>query len=137
MTLGNVIRLRAIPLSHVRGERAALQNARLRASGLGWKAEPCPDPRICDLDLCVADDRGRQWHPVEPLAFAKWRVRARVDAMPAEVIVRIGPGGWGSVWERARSRRGMMLGALGLGAAAVALAVCLARQAEARRTCSV
>jgi len=132
MVLDDVIRFGAMSLSVLRGDRAALQNARLRARGLGWKAVRCPNPLSCDLDLCVADDQGRQWHPVEPLAFAKWRVRGNLEAIPPEVVVRIGWGGWGGFAGNQR----LLLGALGVGCVVVAAAFLLARHAGSRRVCS-
>jgi hypothetical protein len=89
----------------------ALQNTGMRGRGLGWRAEPCVDPQSCDLHLCIADDRGSFWHPADPLAFARWRIRADLDAIPAHVMVRAGRG-----WEAIR--RGVVLGALGVGGTA-------------------
>jgi len=91
--------------------RVTLQSAEMRGRGLGWKAEPCVDPRNCDLHLCVADDLGQFWHPADPLAFAKWRVRADVDALPAHVLVKVSRG-----WEA--FRRSVVLSAVGLGGTA-------------------
>jgi hypothetical protein len=82
-----------------------LQSLSMRGRGLGWKADRCVDPETCDLHLCVVDHQGGYWHPADPLAFAKWRVRADVDAIP-------GPS-WDSL------RRSAMVGAVGLGTAAV------------------
>lgn len=127
----DAIRFGAMSLSLLRGDRAALQNARLRARGLGWRAERCPDPLSCDLDLCVADDEGRQWHPAEPLAFAKWRVRGNPEAIPPEVVVRIRRRGWGGLATQPR-----FLLALGVGGVALAGVLLLARQAGGRRACS-
>ena len=99
----------------------ALQSATMRKHGLGWIAEACPDPVACELHLCVADHAGRHWHPVDPLAFAKWRVRALADAMPAHVAVRIAARqGWLTL------KRGILLGTVGLGSTAAALALWLA-----------
>ncbi len=90
-----------------------LQNPVMRSRGLGWKAERCLDPRTCEMYLCVADDEGGHWHPEDPLAFAKWRVRADLDAIPAHVMVRVRRG-WDVV------QRGLMVAAVGLtGVAAV------------------
>jgi len=66
----------------------ALQNQEMRSRGIGWKAEACRDPRSCDDGLCVEDWAKRAWHPAEPLAFAKWRVRASLDDIPPHVLVR-------------------------------------------------
>ena len=63
-------------------ESLALQSTGMRGRGLGWRAEPCADPQSCDLHLCISDDRGSFWHPADPLAFARWRIRADVDAIP-------------------------------------------------------
>jgi len=89
----------------------ALQSTGMRRRGLGWRAEHCADPQGCELHLCIADDRGSFWHPADPMAFARWRIRADLDAIPAHVVVRAGRG-----WEAIR--RGMMLGALGVGGTA-------------------
>jgi hypothetical protein len=89
----------------------ALQSAGMRGRGLGWRAEPCADPHSCELHLCIADDQGDFWHPADPLAFARWRIRADMDAIPGHVMVRVSRG-----WEALR--RGMMLGALGVGGTA-------------------
>lgn len=92
----------------------ALQSSGMRGRGLGWRAERCTDPQICELHLCVADHQGRYWHPADPLAFARWRIRADVNAMPTHVMVRVSNG-----WETIR--RGMMLSALGVGGTAAVL----------------
>ncbi|HEY7434209.1 MAG TPA: hypothetical protein VIE41_03630 [Methylomirabilota bacterium] len=92
----------------------ALQSSGMRGRGLGWRAERCADPQSCDLHLCIADDRGSFWHPADPLAFARWRIRADLDAIPPHVMVRMGRG-----WEALR--HGVMLGALGLGGTAAVL----------------
>jgi hypothetical protein len=91
----------------------ALQSPGMRDRGLGWRAERCVNPQSCELHLCVADDRGAYWHPADPLAFARWRIRADLDAIPAHVMVRFG--GWQSL------RRTAVLGALGVGGAAAVL----------------
>lgn len=91
----------------------ALQGPGMRARGLGWRAEPCGDPQGCELHLCVADDRGSYWHPADPLAFARWRIRADLHAIPAHVLVRAGR--WPAL------RRTAALGALGVGGAAAVL----------------
>jgi hypothetical protein len=68
------------------------------------------------------DDHGSFWHPADPLAFARWRIRADLDAIPAHVMVRVSRG-----WETIRRR--MMLGALGVGGtAAVVGSMWLGRQ---------
>ena len=95
-------------------ESPALQSGAMRGRGLGWRAERCADPGSCELHLCVADDRGDFWHPADPLAFARWRIRADLDAMPAHVIVRVSRG-----WEAIR--RGVVWGALGVGGTAAVL----------------
>ena len=95
-------------------ESLALQSTGMRSRGLGWRAEPCVDPQSCDLHLCISDDRCSFWHPADPLAFARWRIRADIDTMPPHVMVRVSRG-----WEAIR--RGMMLGALGVGGTAAVL----------------
>ena len=100
--------------------RSVLQNAAMRARGLGWEAEPCPDPRSCELYLCVVDDTRRHWHPVDPLAFAKWRVRSRLEAIPPHVIVRTETPGEIRIG-RIAVGRGLLVGVLGIAAAAVAM----------------
>jgi hypothetical protein len=95
-------------------ESLALQSTGMRGRGLGWRAERCADPQSCELHLCVVDPRGSYWHPADPLAFARWRIRADVDAIPAHVMVRVSSG-----WEALR--RGMMLSALGVGGTAAVL----------------
>ena len=91
----------------------ALQSPGMRGRGLGWRAERCADPQSCELHLCVADDRGSHWHPADPLAFAHWRIRADLDAIPAHVMVRV------RAWEAIR--RTAVLGALGVGGFAAVL----------------
>jgi hypothetical protein len=93
----------------------------MRGRGIGWKAEPCAIPETCDLHLCVADDQGAYWHPADPLAFAKWRVRADLDAIPSHVMVRVGRG-WDAL------RRGVVMGAVGLGGTAAVLGMWWSRQ---------
>ena len=85
-------------------ESSALQSTGMRGRRLGWRAERCADPQSCDLHLCIAD----------PLAFARWRIRADIDAIPAHVTVRMSRS-----WEALR--RSMMLGALGVGGTAAVL----------------
>lgn len=100
----------------------ALQSMGMRRRGLGWRAERCVDPQSCELHLCIVDDHGSFWHPADPLAFARWRIRADLDAIPAHVMVRVSRG-----WEAIRRR--MMLGALGVGGtAAVVGGMWLGRQ---------
>jgi hypothetical protein len=95
-------------------ESSALQSTGMRGRRLGWRAERCADPQSCELHLCIADDRGSFWHPADPLAFARWRIRADVDAIPAHVMVRMSR-------SREALRRSMMLGALGVGGTAAVL----------------
>lgn len=102
-------------------DNLALQSSGMRGRGLGWRAERCADPQICELHLCVADHQGRYWHPADPLAFARWRIRADVNAMPDHVMVRVTTG-----WETIR--RGMMLSALGVGGTAAVLGMWWGRQ---------
>jgi hypothetical protein len=92
--------------------RLTLQNLGMRGRGIGWKADRCVDPGTCDLHLCVVDHQGGYWHPADPLAFAKWRVRADLDAIPGHVRVKVGRD-WDAL------RRSAMVGAVGLGTAAV------------------
>jgi hypothetical protein len=95
-------------------ESSALQSTGMRGRRLGWRAERCGDPQSCELHLCIADDRGSFWHPADPLAFARWRIRADIDAIPAHVMVRMSR-------SREALRRSMMLGALGVGGTAAVL----------------
>ena len=95
-------------------ESSALQSTGMRGRRLGWRAERCAEPQSCELHLCIADDRGSFWHPADPLAFARWRIRADVDAIPAHVVVRMSR-------SREALRRSMMLGALGVGGTAAVL----------------
>lgn len=113
-----------------RDDPPRLQNAAMRGRGFGWKAERCPDAATCELYLCTPDDNGRHWHPDDPLAFAKWRVRGDLDAMPGHVLVRTaGPGGMSSM-----VKRGLLLGAVGLGStAAVAVWLLQGRKQRALR----
>lgn len=91
-----------------------LQTTAMRGRGLGWRALPCADPQGCELHLCIADDQGTFWHPADPLAFARWRIRADLDAIPAHVTIKVSRG-----WEAIR--RGVVLGTLGVGGAAAVL----------------
>ena len=101
--------------------RVTLQSLGMRGRGIGWKAERCAVPETCELHLCVVDHEGAYWHPADPLAFAKWRVRADLDLIPGHVMVKVG---------RARDtlRRGAMVGAVGLGGAAAVLGMWWGRQ---------
>jgi hypothetical protein len=104
----------------------ALQNAEMLEKGVGWQAELCRDPRACEDGLCVRDGAGAYWHPAEPLAFAKWRVRARLADIPPQVLVmaavRTPTAAGQALWGRA-----VVVGAVGLATAASALAVWLGR----------
>ncbi len=72
-------------------EIAAIQTFDMWVQGVGWRAEPCPDPDSCDDDLCVAVEvpSPRHLHPIDPLAFARWRVRARLDQIPPHVLLKV------------------------------------------------
>src|SRR5213594_608651 len=107
----------------------ALQNFEMRSTGVGWKAEACRDPRGCEEGLCVQDAGGHHWHPADPLAFAKWRVRARLADIPAHVLVT--PAGSRTAVSAAFFRRAAVIGAVGLAAAAGILAVCIGRSGRA------
>jgi hypothetical protein len=102
-------------------ECLTLHRGSLRGGGRGWKAERCTIPESCELHLCIADDRGGFWHPDDPMAFAKWRIRADLDAIPTHVMVNLG-GGWDML------RRGAVVGAVGLGGVAAVLGVLWGRQ---------
>jgi len=95
-------------------DNLALQSIGMRGRRLGWRAERCADPQSCELHLCIADDRGSFWHPADPLAFARWRIRADLDAIPAHVMVRVSRG-----WEAIH--RTVVLGVLGVGGTAAVL----------------
>src|SRR5882724_8493457 len=84
------------------------QSAGVRGRGLVWRAERCTSPERCELHLCIADGRGGFWHPDDPLAFARWRIRADLGSIPAHVKVKVSRG-WDAI------RRGAVLGAVGLG----------------------
>jgi hypothetical protein len=101
--------------------RVTLQSLEMRGRGIGWKADRCVDPETCDVHLCVVDDEGGYWHPADPLAFAKWRVRADLDAVPGHVMVKVGRG-WHVL------RRGAVVGAVGLGGTAAVLGMWWGRQ---------
>jgi len=91
-----------------------LQNAAMRGRGVAWQAERCLTPERCEGHLCIADDQGGFWHPDDPLAFARWRIRADLDAIPAHVMVKVS-GGWDA------HRRDVVWGAVGLGGIAAVL----------------
>jgi hypothetical protein len=101
--------------------RVTLQSLEMRGRGVGWKADRCADPETCDVHLCGVDDAGGYWHPADPLAFAKWRVRAELDAIPGHVVVKVGRG-WDAL------RRGAVVGAVGLGGTAAVLGMWWGRQ---------
>jgi hypothetical protein len=100
--------------------RVSLQNAAMRGRGVGWKAERCLTPERCEGHLCVADDQGGFWHPADPLAFARWRVRANVDSIPAHVMVKVSRG-WDSC------RRDVVWSTVGLGGTAAVLGMLWSR----------
>ncbi|HEY7041764.1 MAG TPA: hypothetical protein VID28_23040 [Methylomirabilota bacterium] len=102
-------------------ECLTLHHGGLRGGGRGWRAERCTVPESCELHLCVADNRGGFWHPDDPLAFAKWRIRADLDAIPAHVMVNISRG-WDTL------RRAAVVGAVGLGGTVAILGVLWGRQ---------
>ena len=104
----------------------ALQNFEMRSTGVGWEAEACRDPRGCEEGLCVQDAGGHHWHPADPLAFAKWRVRARLADIPAHVLVTTTRGR-----TKAVIRRAVVIGAVGVATAAGILAVCIGRPGRA------
>jgi hypothetical protein len=102
-------------------ECLTLHRGGLRGGGRGWRAERCTIPDSCELHLCVADDRGGFWHPDDPLAFAKWRIRADLDAIPAHVMINVSRG-------RDMLRRAAVVGAVGVGSAVAILGVVWGRQ---------
>ncbi len=108
----------------------ALQNVEMRSKGVGWKAEVCRDPRGCEEGLCVQDAGGHHWHPAYPLAFAKWRVRARLADIPAHVLVTRAGIGANAVRE-SFVRRVVVIAAVGLATTAGILAVWIGRQGRA------
>ncbi len=108
----------------------ALQNFEMRSTGVGWKAEACRDPRGCEEGLCVQDAGGHHWHPADPLAFAKWRVRARLADIPAHVLVTT-TGGRTKAVSESFARRMVVIGAVGVATAAGVLAVCIGRPGRA------
>ena len=101
--------------------RVTLQSLEMRGRGIGWKADRCADPETCDVHLCVVDHEGGYWHPADPLAFAKWRVRADLDTIPGHVMVKVSRG-WDAL------RRGAVVGAVGLGGTAAVLGMWWGRQ---------
>jgi hypothetical protein len=101
--------------------RVTLQNAEMRGRGVGWKAERCLMPASCEGHLCVADDSGAFWHPADPLAFARWRVRADLDRIPAHMMAKVGRG-WDAL------RRGVVWSVVGLGGTAAVLGMLWSRQ---------
>jgi hypothetical protein len=105
----------------------ALQNAEMRRKGVGWKSEACPDSGRCDEGLCVRDEGRNYWHPADPLAFAKWRVRAIVADIPPHVLVTQAVSGMSAVRD-ALVRRVAVIGAVGLTATAGILAVWIGRR---------
>lgn len=107
----------------------ALQNAQMQSKGIGWKAEACRDPRACEEGLCVRDRNGNAWHPADPLAFAKWRVRARLADIPAHVLVA--QMGGESLFGR------VLVWGAGLLTTAFILAVWIGRHERAERPCSI
>src|SRR5512144_3172980 len=101
--------------------RVTLQSLGMRGRGIGWKAERCAAPETGAPPPRAPAAAGAYWHPADPLAFAKWRVRADVDAIPAHVMVKVGRG-----WEVLR--RGAVMGAVGLGGTAAVLGMWWGRQ---------
>jgi hypothetical protein len=99
----------------------ALQNQEMRGRGIGWKAEACRDPRSCDDGLCVEDWAKRAWHPEDPLAFAKWRVRASLDDIPSHVLVK--KRAVATVFRDVLLGRAVVVGAVGFATVAGVLAV--------------
>jgi hypothetical protein len=102
-------------------ECLTLHHGGLRGGGRGWKAERCATPESCELHLCIADGDGGFWHPDDPLAFAKWRIRADLDAVPAHVMVNVSRG-WDTL------RRAAVVTAVGLGGTVAVLGVLWGRQ---------
>ncbi len=62
------------------------QSANTRAKGIGWKAEPCPIPISCE-GRTMRSDRGSRLHPVDLLASANWRLRAKIGEIPPDVLL--------------------------------------------------
>jgi hypothetical protein len=110
----------------------ALLNAAMRDKGVGWKSEVCPHSGMCDEGLCAQDDGGTYWHPADPLAFAKWRVRARVDDIPPHVLVTQVVSRMSAVREPL-VRWVAIIGAVGLTATAGIMAVWIGRRGRTGR----
>lgn len=70
---------------------SVIQTAAMRARGLAWRALLCHNPDACEEGLCLEIQSGLRVHPVDPLAFAKWRVRANPDQIPAHVLITTEP----------------------------------------------
>lgn len=70
--------------------RLVIQSSEMRLRGLGWMAQLCPNPDTCEERLCLEVDLGRRVHPVDPPAFAQWRVHARINEIPRHVLVTAG-----------------------------------------------
>ncbi len=51
---------------------------------LGIRVEPCPDPDTSEERLYLGIELGV--HPDDPLAFAEWRVRAKMNEIPRHVL---------------------------------------------------
>jgi len=102
-------------------ECLTLHHGGLRGGGRGWRAERCATPESCELHLCIADGDGGFWHPDDPLAFAKWRIRADLDAVPAHVMVNVSRS-----WDMLR--RAAVVTAVGLGGTVAVLGVLWGRQ---------
>lgn len=66
-----------------------IQTPAMRARGLGWRASLCPSPDTCEEHLCIEIEPGRRVHPIDPVAFAKWRVRGNPDEIPPHVLVTV------------------------------------------------
>ncbi len=64
----------------------ALQSADKRAKGIGWKAEPCP-VSISSEGRSVRSSQGSRLHPIDPLACAKWRFRAKIGKIPPHLLL--------------------------------------------------
>jgi len=110
----------------------ALQNAEMWSTGVGWKADACPDPGICEDGLCAQDWRGELWHPEDPLAFAKWRVRARLADIPSSVLVTKADRAM-KAWPRSLLGSVAVVGAVALATIAGALAVWVGRHGRVPR----
>ncbi len=64
----------------------AIQSADKRVKGIAWKAEPCPVPISCE-GRSVRSSQGSRLHPVDPLASANWRLRAKIGEIPPHVLL--------------------------------------------------